>query len=232
MSLRARTGRALRGLAPPVVVIALAGCATVGGGTSQAAITPLAAFDAPVAAELGAREAARRAQLAPGGRCLAADRTLSGRVAVRNGQEGGSGRLDWRQAGGTLAVELSAPVTRQGWRLTVDADGARLEGAEGGVRTGPDATALLREVTGWQVPIEALACWLVGVPADPAQAGVAELGFRTGPGAPPVLAQIRQDGWEILLDGWSPEGVPARLTAQRGDVSLRLVVDSRAGSPR
>lgn len=232
MSLRVRAGRARRGLVPAIGLIALAGCATVGGGAPQAGITPLAAFDAPIAAELEAREAARRALLAPGGRCLAADRTLSGRVAVRNGQEGGSGRLDWRQSGGTLAVELSAPVTRQGWRLTVDAGGARLEGAEGGLRTGPDATALLREVTGWQVPIEALACWLVGVPADPGQAGPAELGFRAGGGTPPVLARIRQDGWEILLDGWSPEGVPARLTAQRRDVSLRLVVDSRAGGAR
>lgn len=232
MTLRATAGRALRGLGLGVAVAAMAGCATVGGVASRDAIVPLAAFDAPVAARLAATEATRQVALAPDGRCLAADRALSGRVAIRNGQDGGSGRLDWRQAGGTLAVELSAPVTRQGWRLTVDADGARLEGAEGGVRSGPDATELLRELTGWQVPIEALACWLVGIPADDAEAGAAELGFRTGPGASPELARIRQDGWEILLEGWSPDGLPTRLSAQRGEVSLRLVVDGRGGAVR
>lgn len=229
MNGRRRPGRALRGLAMVVCAAALAGCATTGGVSGDAAIVPLTAFDAPTATRLTDAEAARREVLAPGGRCLAVDRALSGRVAVRHGQDGGSGRLDWRQAGGVLAVELSAPVTRQGWRLTVDPTGARLEGAEGGVRSGPDATALLREVTGWQVPIDALACWLVGVPADSALAGPAELGFRPAPGGTHALARIRQDGWEILLEGWTADGLPARLSAQRGEVSLRLVVDRREG---
>ena len=50
-----------------------------------------------------------------------------------------------------------------------------------------------------------------------------------GRGAAPELARIRQDGWDILLEGWSPEGLPTRLSAQRGEVSLRLVVDGRTG---
>ena len=232
MTVRRATGRAMpgaRGVMAAATLAVLSGCATTGGPAGGASIIPLSALDAAAADRYAAAEAARREALAPAGRCLVPARALSGRVAVRNGQDGGSGRLDWRQADGTLTVELSAPVTRQGWRLEVDASGARLDGAEGGPRSGPDATALLREVTGWQVPIDALACWVVGLPADAGAAGAAEVGVRAGPGGAFRPARIRQGGWEILLEDWTADGLPARLSAQRDAVSLRLVVDRRDG---
>src|SRR5574344_2140867 len=45
---------------------------------------------------------------------------FSGRVAVSNGRDGGSGRMDWAQAGNGFSARLSAPVTRQGWELSMD----------------------------------------------------------------------------------------------------------------
>src|SRR5690606_41495821 len=73
----------------------------------------------------------------------------------------------------TLFRSLAAPVTRQSWRLSVDAGGARLEGMEGGTRTGPDGQQLLLEATGLDVPVGALGAWLRGLPADEAEHGPA-----------------------------------------------------------
>ena len=50
--------------------------------------------------------------------------SLEGRVALANDGRGGSGRLDWHQAGTRSTVSLSAPITRQSWRLTAGPGGA------------------------------------------------------------------------------------------------------------
>ena len=124
-----------------VACLVLAACA---GRTIREA-PPVAATAAMATQE--AREAALQAD---------DEWTLAGRVALANGDRGGSGRLDWRQSGERFAVSLSAPITRQSWRLGAGPDGATLEGLEGGPRQGPDAAGLLLRSTGWQIPLEAL----------------------------------------------------------------------------
>ena len=165
-----------------------------------------------------AREAALRAD---------ADWSLAGRVALANGRRGGSGRLEWRQAGDRYSVSLSAPITRQSWRLGAGPDGATLEGLEGGPRHGPDPAALLLDSTGWQIPLEALPAWLRGARA--AGLGPATLAF----GADGRLATMAQAGWTITYSDWrlpvdQAPGValPHRLEAVRGEARVRLVVDA------
>lgn len=153
--------------------------------------------------------------------------SLAGRVALANGGRGGSGRLDWRQAGGESTVSLSAPITRQSWRLVAGPAGATLEGLEGGPRHGPDAAELLLRSTGWRIPVEALPAWLRGARAP--GLGDAVLAF----GDDGRLARMEQGGWTITYERWglppaSGAGValPHRLEAVRGDARVRLVVDA------
>ena len=186
------------------------------------------------AAELATQEA-REAALGSD-----TDWSLAGRVALANGDRGGSGRLDWRQAGSRSSVSLSAPITRQSWRLSVGPDGATLEGLEGGPRHGPDASDLLLRSTGWQIPVEALADWLRGARAP--ALGPAAMAF----GADGRLARMEQGGWTIEYSGWGlPDAaasasaagagggpgvaLPHRLEAVRGNARVRLVVDQWDG---
>lgn len=157
--------------------------------------------------------------------------TLQGRVALANGRDGGSGRIEWRQARGRYEVALSAPVTRQSWRLSGDAASARLEGLAGGPREAADATALLRQATGWEIPVTALASWVRGARAG--GAGPARMQFA----ADGRLSRIEQDGWTIDYSGWVPQPalgieLPGRLNAVRDAAKLRLIVDLwLAGTP-
>ena len=51
--------------------------------------------------------------------------TLAGRIAISNAGKGGSGRIDWTQHADGSTVSLSAPVTRQSWRMTAQPSSSR-----------------------------------------------------------------------------------------------------------
>jgi outer membrane lipoprotein LolB len=188
----------------------LAGCVT----TAPRAPLPPAERDAAVA-----RQESREATLSQHARW-----NLQGRVALSNGQRGGSGRIDWQQDGDAYRVALSAPITRQSWRIEGDAGSARLDGLAGGPRVGADAARLLREATGWEIPVRALAAWVRGARA--AQAGAAQMEFADDG----HLARLQQDGWTLDYGDWRPSSIaglelPMRVNAERGDARVRLVVD-------
>jgi outer membrane lipoprotein LolB len=150
--------------------------------------------------------------------------SLQGRVAVSNGREGGNGRIDWQQDGPRFTVSLSAPITRQSWRLSGDGSSARLEGLDGGPRQDTDAERLLHEATGWVIPVAALSAWVRGTAA----VGLPKAGLQFGSDG--RLARIEQAGWTIDYAGWQPQPglgteLPRHLSASRGDAKVRLVVD-------
>ena len=197
-----------RALTAAALVALLSACA----GPAVRGPAPPALSPAAVEVAQAARESALREQ---------ADWSLSGRIALSNGRNGGSGRIEWRQNGDRYEVALSAPVTRQSWRLSGDAAGARLEGLEGGTRRGPDAAALLREATGWEIPVAALSDWVRGLRAQ--GQGPAELRY----GADGRPARIEQGGWSIDYRWPEDQGpvLPSRLDAVRGEAKVKLIVD-------
>ena len=163
-----------------------------------------------------ARQQARQASLQ-----ALPDWSMQGRVALSVGDRGGSGRLDWRQQGDAFEVSLAAPVTRQSWRLAGTPQGATLEGLEGGPRAGRDADVLLREATGWPIPVQAMAWWVRGLASPDA---VLEFGADGRP------RRLYAQGWTVDYQEWLPASepwpeMPRRLQAVRGDARVRLVVD-------
>lgn len=193
----------------------LSACA---GRMARPDVAPLAVDPAVVAAAQAA-QAARVAWLQrhPGW-------SLAGRVAISNAGKGGSGRIDWTQDGRAYEVSLSAPVTRQSWRLVGNLDGgARLEGLEGGTREGGDPAVLLREATGWEVPVRSLGDWALGRLAG---GGQGEVRYGTDG----RLQRLAQDGWTIEYLAWhEAQGerptMPARIDASRDGARVRLIVD-------
>lgn len=206
-------------------VVALAFAAILMTGCSTLPVPGVAVgmtADAAVAAQRARAVALGLAN----GDCAASRWGLSGRVALSNGRDGGSGRMLWSQGGGALRLELSAPVTRQSWVLAVDADGARLLDASGATLRGADAAALVRATTGWDVPIAALGCWLRAVAAAPDAFGDAQFEF----GVDGLPRRLEQGGWVVEYAGWQPDSssgqaMPTRVFASRGSDHVRLAVD-------
>ncbi len=150
------------------------------------------------------------------------DWSLSGRIAISDGKDGGSGRIDWKQRGSDFDIRLSAPVTRQSWRLVREGANVRLEGLEGGTLEGTDAEALLYQALGWLVPVDALASWARGARAD---ASTAQLQFGVD-GLPSLLTE---DNWSVDYRAWDAGSDPPRpkkVFASQGDAKVRLSVDN------
>ncbi|MBB5016574.1 lipoprotein insertase outer membrane protein LolB [Rehaibacterium terrae] len=188
--------------------------ATLALAAALVACAPTPARRAPDAALLAA-QAAREATLA-GMPAWA----LTGRIAVSDGRDGGSGRIDWFQDGDDFDIRLSAPVSRQSWRLLRRGGVVRLEGLDGGPREGDDPQRLLWEATGWLIPVEALAAWVRGARAP----GAAALEF--GPEGLPAL--LLQHDWRVEYRLWDAAAAPPRplrVFASRGDARVRLTVD-------
>lgn len=148
---------------------------------------------------------------------------LQGRIALSNGRDGGSGRIDWHQ-GLTTVIELSAPVTRQSWRLSAGEDFAQLDGLEGGARKGNDPESLLRDATGFVIPVAALASWVRGAAAASLPSPILRFGSDGH------LSQLQQGGWTIDYSDWRMQPalgivLPHRLNAGQGDAKVRLVID-------
>lgn len=202
-----------------VACLALAGCHTI--ATKPVVID----LPDPVAAQSAQR--AREAALGlAAGDCAVPGWSMAGRVALSNGKDGGSGRIEWLQGDGRMQVSLSAPITRQSWTLAIDAGEATLDGVPNGPLRGSEAGALLRTATGWDIPVAALGCWVRGAQAGSARYGASRIDF----GAGLLPSRIEQGGWVVDYADWKADPVsglpmPGRINAQRGEDRVRLVVD-------
>ncbi|KGQ19523.1 Outer membrane lipoprotein LolB [Lysobacter dokdonensis DS-58] len=204
----------MRAMCVAMIAIALSACAS-----TRSNVPAMATVEQPQA-----YQSTREAQLA-----TLREWSMSGRIAVSNGKDGGSGRIEWIQNDPLFEVVMSAPVTRQSWRLLSDGREVVVEGLEGGRRTGSDARAMLLEATRWDIPVEALAGWVRGIPG----AG-AEVRF----GVDGRLAGLTQDGWTVSYTDWAPSpsdatlAMPARLEATKGEARVRLAIDEWHFGPR
>ena len=147
---------------------------------------------------------------------------FQGRAALSGEGQGGNARIEWSHQPARDEVVLSAPVTRQSWRLEVEPAGAVLHGMPGGPRSSPDAAGLLREATRWEIPVPLLRHWVRGGTAP--QAPVTRYLFARGDGA---LAGFDQAGWRIEIAGRDAQGRPIRLNAEQPALGhrVRLVID-------
>lgn len=167
----------------------------------------------PGAADLVAQEQ-REAELADERRW-----SLSGRIAVSDDGDGGSGRIDWRQDGERFRIEIRAPVSRRTWRLVGEPGDVVLEGLDGGPRRGTSAEALLQSEVGWTVPIVDMIAWMRGARGN----GSAELTLDAE-GRP---AQLVQSGWRVDYREWfdGDPALPRKVFAARAEQRVRLVVE-------
>ncbi len=146
--------------------------------------------------------------------------SFTGRIALASRSGGGSGRIQWRQSGSDFVIELSAPVSRQSWRLSRQGGRVSLDGLDGGLVEGDDAQRVLWESTGWLIPVDGMIAWVRGARGP----GPWDLEF-----APDGLpAQLRQDGWEVAYREWQRDrdpALPVRVFASRDENRVRLQVD-------
>lgn len=145
---------------------------------------------------------------------------LSGRIAISDGKDGGSGRFEWQQRGPAYTLRFVAPVSGRSWRLEVQPGQALLIESNGAVRVAGSAEELLQRELHWNLPADALRYWVLGMRAPEASS---ELEF----GDDGELALLRQSGWEIQyieFDHSQDPPLPRKLFARSGEHQVRIAV--------
>lgn len=145
---------------------------------------------------------------------------LSGRIAISDGKDGGSGRFDWQQRGQAYSLRFTAPVTGKSWRLEVEPGQAVLIESNGAVRVADTAETLLARELNWQLPADALRYWVLGMRAP----GASSTQEYTADGQ---LALLRQSAWDIRyveFDRTRSPPLPRKLYARSGEHQVRISV--------
>jgi outer membrane lipoprotein LolB len=151
--------------------------------------------------------------------------SLDGRVGVRAGDKGWQANVNWQQRGDVSEVRLSGPFGAGALRLRLQGDALQMTDSRGHQLQGEEATNALREQLGFMPPLTSLRDWLLGLPdASQTPAEAADGGA--------VAIEFQQQDWHLRYDDFRDEPtsrgkvrVPGKLTATRGDIRLRLVVD-------
>lgn len=149
--------------------------------------------------------------------------TLSGRVAVQRGSEGGGAKLRWRQAGQDSDLRIMAPLAQGSFRLVGSTQGVTLSAPDGRQYTADSFEALMATHVGWPLPVEGARYWVRGVP-DPRQPVEHLVLDDEG-----RLGDLAQAGWRISVLEYRDEGgvaLPARLFLNAGEVKIRLAIDT------
>jgi outer membrane lipoprotein LolB len=130
---------------------------------------------------------------------------MSGRLAVRQGDRSDIAKLRWthQRSGDTWVI--SSPLGNEVARIESSAGGATLQRAGAPPESAADFPSLTQSALGVALDPRQLASWL----HDP-------------------LGPLTTGGWTVTIDEAQPAGsitIARRITATRGEVSVRLVVD-------
>lgn len=150
------------------------------------------------------------------------DWTAVGRLAMAAGEEGGSGSFTWQQEGPSTTLSIRGPLGAGAMRIVTDGQSLSVTDGAGRSVDTTQAGEALRARLGADLPWLELRYWMLGVPSPLDTADVADSGV-----AP--LRVIDQSGWRIGYDSFRAESgaiLPARFTATRGGVRLKVIIDA------
>ncbi len=148
--------------------------------------------------------------------------SLNGRVAVAAGGQGFNASLRWAQSPSGSQVALEGPLGAGAVHITAQGNDLDIATASGARLQNDAARAELSARLGFDPPLASLRYWVLGVPDPSAPAA------ETLDEAHQRLSSLEQQGWRIEYGTYMAVGgewLPARLTLERADVRVRLIVD-------
>jgi len=150
--------------------------------------------------------------------------SFRGRIAISDGKQAGTVRINWQQRGEQFDIVISLPISNQKYRLRSVNQKVQLEGFGIVMLEGDSAEAVLQEVTGWRVPFKDMQLWLRGVRTNTAT----RIDF--GPSGLP--AQFRENGWLVDYRDWNTAVMPmpmkvfANSSSDGKNASVRLQIEA------
>lgn len=185
-------------------LFALGGCATTPGQTGGSGQRPI---------DLGAEREARIAQVEHW--------KISGRIGIRNGDEGFSAGLEWVQAGKQFDIRLFDPLGRKVAWLRGSDTSVSLRTSDGKNLTATDPQLLMQQNLGWSFPIRSFFYWVKGIP-DPGQ-----VIWRQEYDGRGRLVLMQQGGWKATFSRYrhvEAGEIPQLAKLERGNLRVKLLI--------
>lgn len=147
--------------------------------------------------------------------------TVSGRLAVKNRNDGFSGALRWRHTADGDEILILSALGQGIARIERRGNAYVLTTADQKTYEADSAESLTQQVLGWQLPLKGLIYWVQGrvSPASPHTVNRTPLGD---------IASIEQDSWSIQYAEYEEVGtrrLPSRIEMANGTLRLRLIID-------
>ena len=145
--------------------------------------------------------------------------TAKGRFAVTQETKGIQANFHWEQKGDETALHLWGPFGTGRVSIIQRGNSVRLEEANGKVTYAKTPETLIKQVTGWAIPVSGLRYWLRGLPLPDSS----ERKIYLESGLIPVL---NQSGWQIR---YQPSDntetfAPKRVELQFQNIRLKILV--------
>lgn len=145
-----------------------------------------------------------------------------GKISLDDGEQGGSGRLQWDVDQQNSVLDFHGAMGRGAWHLEIGPEGAVLREANGYEQTAARVNSLIQERMDWPIPVDALHWWVRGL-AAPGNSDIEELGPQG------LLVHLEQFGWSVNFNRYDSDtgvALPVRLDARRDNYRVKLAVSS------
>lgn len=146
---------------------------------------------------------------------------FKGRIAVKAGDEGFNGKLNWSQLDDTFMATVGGPLGMGTVRIEGDDRSVVLTDNDGVETVLTDAELELRHRYGWTIPVASLRYWALGIP-DPSMAAVTDFDEQDR------LVRLEQSNWIVEISRYREGGgqqMPRILSATNPDTRVRMVID-------
>ena len=146
---------------------------------------------------------------------------FKGRIAVKAGDEGFNGKLNWSQRDDTFSATVGGPLGMGTVRIEGDSRSVILTDSDGVETVLTDAELELRHRYGWTIPVASLRYWALGIP-DPSMAALTDFDEQGR------LVRLEQSNWIVEFSRYREGGgqqMPRILSATNPDTRVRMVID-------
>jgi outer membrane lipoprotein LolB len=146
---------------------------------------------------------------------------FDGRLGASSGSEGFSAGLRWRQQQQRASIQLTGPLGVGAAQIELTPDSLSVHTSKGATLDQAAARTELSTILGFDPPLQSLRYWVLGA-SDPGAIAAERLDGEQR------LVHLEQEGWQVDYGDYMQvqrRWLPRRLTATRGAVRLRLVVN-------
>ncbi len=142
---------------------------------------------------------------------------LSGRIAVKYGNEGFYGNLRWIHRMDSDEVWLLSPIGQTVAHIVKNSNRAVLTAQDRKQYQAKDVESLTEKILGWRLPLDGLDSWVRGRAASGSPSRAAYEGK--------TLSELTQDGWDIRFERRFENGLPRQLALRREGIMIKFVID-------